>query len=112
MKERLLEILQHALGVDRYGRGEQYRNYFVAGGDIATSCRELVALGFMIEHPASELTGGDPCFCVTDAGKKAMTAESPQPPKLTRSQQRYQRFLDADCGKPFKEWLKSPYGAR
>ena len=39
-------------------------------------------------------------------GKAAMLAESPKPPKLTRSQQRYRRFLKADVGVSFREWLK------
>ena len=43
---------------------------------------------------------------VTEAGKQAVRDESPPPPKLTRSQKRYRRFLNADTGRPFREWLK------
>jgi hypothetical protein len=43
---------------------------------------------------------------VTDAGKVAMLEQSPKPPKLTRSQQRYRRYLDADAGASFREWLE------
>ena len=106
MTKPQLEILQHSLGVDQYGRGARYRNYFV-GSDPA--CRELVALGYMREYPASELTGGDPLFRVTQDGVKAMLAESPNPPKLTRGQRRYREWLSsgaADCGYPFGDWLK------
>lgn len=106
MNERLLHILQHSLGVDRYGRGTQYRNHFVAGFDDLENCRELVRLGFMVERPASVLTGGDPVFFVTDAGKRAMRELSPKPPKLTRSQKRYRAWLDSDSGYSFGEWLK------
>lgn len=104
MNPRLLEILQHALGVDQYGRGACTRNHFCAGGDDVADCAELVAIGFMRTFRRSYL----PYFncTVTDAGKAAMLAASPQPPKLTSAQQRYQRFLDADCGESFREWLK------
>lgn len=105
MTPKQLHILQHALGVDQYGLGEQYRNNYVGG---AEECRPLVVMGYMTEHKASEITGGDPLFTVTDAGKKAVKNESPKPPKITRSQQRmmdYRDFADAyDCS--FKDFLK------
>lgn len=97
-----LHTLQHALGVDQYGQGNMFRNHYVGGEN---DCRPLVALGMMTEHPASELTGGDPWFRVTDTGKHAVRDLSPVPPKLTRSQQRYRRFLSADSGMTFREWL-------
>lgn len=99
-----LHILQHSLGVDQYGRGQMFRNHYV--GEDKT-CRELVAMGLMTVHPASELTGGDPWFRVTHDGMVAMRQESPDPPKLSRSQKRYREFLNADCGYSFGEWLKS-----
>lgn len=49
-----LQILQHALGVDEFGRGKQYRNHFCAGGADEVICRELVALGYMREHRWTE----------------------------------------------------------
>ena len=33
MTKRQLEILQHSLGVDQYGRGPQFRNHYCAGSD-------------------------------------------------------------------------------
>lgn len=105
MTPEQLHILQHTLGVDKYGLGEQYRNHYVGGAD---ECRPLVAMGYMTEHKASEITGGDPLFTVTDKGKKAVKDESPKPPKITRSQQKmidYRDFADAyDC--TFKDFLK------
>ncbi len=100
MTAEQLQILQHSLGVDQYGRGEMYRNHFCAGGDD-----ELVALGYMQQHATTDWL---PYYnvSVTDAGKQAMLNESPNRPKLTRSQQRYRDFLDADCGMSFFEWLK------
>ncbi len=100
-----LEILQHALGVDNYGRGPQYRNYFCAGEDDAVTCRELVSMGYMTMFEREYL----PYYncTVTTEGKAAMFAQSPKPPKLTRSQQRYRDFLNADTGVSFGEWLKA-----
>ena len=103
MTTEQFHTLQHALGLDQYGQGSMYRNHYVGGEN---ECRPLVAMGYMIERPASELTGGDPLFQVTEAGKQAVRAESPKPPKLTRGQLRYRRFLNADCGHSFGEWLK------
>jgi hypothetical protein len=102
MTPEQLHILQHTLGVDQFGQGRMYRNYYVGGVE---ECRPIVQLGFMTEHPASELTGGDPWFRVTEAGKAAMLVESPKPPKLTRSQLRYREFLRADSGLSLVAWV-------
>lgn len=106
MTPEQLHVLQHSLGVDKYGQGAMHRNHFCAGGKDVELCRSLAALGFMIERPASELTGGDPLFHVTATGKHAVRNESPKPPKLTRGQRRYREFLHADTGRRFGEWLK------
>ena len=106
MTKRQLEILQHSLGVDQYGQGRLYRNHFCAGeGDEAT-CRELVALGYMQQHKTTDWLPYYNCS-VTEAGKAAMLAESPKPPKLTRSQQRYRAYLHADMDMTFIEWIKA-----
>lgn len=42
-----------------------------------------------------------------EAGKRHVTEHSPPPPKLTRSQKRYEAWLDADCGLTFGEFLRS-----
>lgn len=91
MTARQLEILQHALGADKYGRRERYndRNYYI-GEDVVAN--ELSALGLMKKYPGNAATGGDPCYRVTDAGIKAMRDNSPNPPKLTRSQKRFARY--------------------
>lgn len=110
MTSKQLGILQHALGVDQYGRGEMYRNHYCAGGDDEAACRELVEAGFMRQHATTELFPYFNCS-VTDAGRLAMFEASPKPPKLTRAQSRYRRFLDADCGLSFREWLATPFAA-
>lgn len=109
----LLHVLQHALGRNQYGKsrdgGEDYRNHFCAGeghADFAT-CREAVAQGLMQEHAPREISGGDYIFTVTDAGKAHIAEHSPPEPKLTRGQARYRRWLAADCGMTFGEWLRA-----
>jgi hypothetical protein len=51
------------------------------------------------------ITGGDGCFIVTDAGRAYVAKHSPPPPKLTRSQRRFQAFLDEASGLSCGEWL-------
>lgn len=102
-----LHILQHSLGLDRYGRGTMYRNHFVAGAKDVASCDALAELGLMTRSEGSVLTGGCPAFFVTEAGKRVAVAISEKPPKLTRSQRRYQQWLDADGGMSFGQYLKS-----
>ena len=111
MTARQLEILQHGLGVDRYGQGPQYRNHFCAGGDDEATCRELVALGYMQQHRTTDWLPYFNCS-VTEAGKLAVAQESPKPPKLSRSQRRYREWLNGHTGRPFGEWLKDISAAR
>lgn len=103
-----LAVLQHSLGVDHFGRGRQYRNHFCAGPghDDYDTCMELVALELMTRRAGTELTGGDDLFLVTDEGRAYVATNSPAPPKLTRSQQRYRQYLDAEANMPFGDWLK------
>jgi hypothetical protein len=105
-----LSILQHSLGVDQFGQGRQYRNHYCSGAgstgwDILV---EMVERGLMTRRDDGPW-GGDSMFYVTDAGRKYVAQHSPPPPKLTRSQQRYQRYCEADCSLTFREWLASPY---
>lgn len=108
LNEEQIHVLQHSLGVDQYGRGRQYRNHFAT--DIGTTdwpvCIGLCALGLMEDQGKYEMCGGMHIFTVTERGKKEMAKQSPSPPKLTRSQRRYQAFLEADSGLCFSEWLK------
>lgn len=105
MSAEQLHILQHSLGVDKYGQGQMYRNHFCAGGGDEGICRQLITLGYMRQH---RTTGVFPDFncSVTEKGKAAMRSESPRPPRLTRGQKRYLQFLNADSGESFGEWLK------
>lgn len=101
-----LHILQHSLGVDRFGQGKQYRNHFVTGeGSLDhPDCMALVGMGYMTRRQGSALTGEMDVFFVTDAGKAAVAEQSP---KLTPAQKRYRAWLDADCGLSFIEYCKA-----
>lgn len=110
MTSEQLHILQHALGSDIYGQWPKghdwyYRDYYIGEDPIA---EELVSLGYMSKFPGNTATGGDVCYRVTGNGIVAMRAASPKAPRLTKSQQRYQRFLRwADAtGGSFREFLK------
>ncbi|HYG43189.1 MAG TPA: hypothetical protein VEA17_09735 [Bordetella sp.] len=114
--ERGLTILQHALGVDRHGRGSQYRNHFVTGPGSTDypDCMALVESGMMQRRPGSEISGGSDIFTVTETGKQYVSEHSPKPPTLTRAQRRYRYWLRvADCFPDweFGDWLRSPYAA-
>lgn len=102
-----LHILQHSLGLDQYGQGQMYRNHFCAGADDEPICRTLVDAGLMrVFAPNASPYPYYNCT-VTEAGKQAVREQSPKPPKLTRSQQRYRDFLLADSGISFIEWIKA-----
>ncbi|MEY2151150.1 hypothetical protein AB7849_09545 [Rhodanobacter sp. 115] len=109
-----LHILQHSLGVDRYGQGKQYRNHFVTGKGSKDfdGCMALVDAGLMTRRPGNAITGGDDFFHVTPEGVDFVALQSPAAPKLTRSQRRYQEWLDADCGCSFAEWIGVPRSGR
>lgn len=103
-----LQILRHALGVGAGGWELSNRNHFVTGegGADHRHCMALVARGFMVQRAGNAITGGDDLFMVTDAGRAALQEHTPPPPKLTRSQQRYQQFLRYDGGVTFGEYLR------
>lgn len=110
-----LKILRHAIGYDDDGndryRGataEARRNHFVTHPQAPdwTTCKALVALGYMADHGPRIILDGDHLFSVTDEGREVVMLHKPSRKKLTASQRRYQQFLDADCGMSFKQWLK------
>jgi hypothetical protein len=111
MTKEQLKILQHSLGVDKHGltpKGYRpyTRNHFCAGISDEPTCRELVAMGYMVQHERREDLPYFNCS-VTNEGMKAMHAASPNPPKMSRSAKRfeeYRTFSDAfDC--TFRQWL-------
>ncbi|MEZ2220721.1 hypothetical protein [Rhizobium sp. RCC_161_2] len=108
MTPKQLHILQHTLGLDQHGRGTFYRNHFVTGEGSKdhADCMTLVGLGFMSVRRDHPLAGGDDCFWATEEGKRAAVSESPAPPKLSRSKQRYIDFLAYDGSMTFMEYIR------
>lgn len=107
---RGLHILQHSLGVDKYGQGNQYRNHFVTGEGSTDypDCEALVRAGLMVRQKGGRLTGGDDAFFVTEEGKRYVATNSPPAPKLTRGQQRYREWLNVSdaTGETFIEFCR------
>lgn len=107
LEDDALQILQHSLGLNRYGQGPRFRNHFVAGGHDLIVCRGLAALGLMVEHPASDLTGGSPWFNVSPLGIDAVEHQSPLPPpaypEASVSRKRTLDYLQANSGYNFAE---------
>lgn len=72
------ELMRHALGVQPYSGGrwsKPYRNHFVAGGDNRAVWDGLVTDGFARKSSdGSELTGGHPCYVVTEIGREKALA--------------------------------------
>lgn len=105
-----LHILQHSLGLDKYGQGTQYRNYYVTDHESPSGmeCEKLVQLGLMCSHGREALCGGMTYYYVTPSGKEAVAKHSPAPPKLTRSQKRYRAYLKSGFSSvgTFGEYLK------
>jgi hypothetical protein len=104
MTKEQIHILQHSLGITD-GKIE-YRNYYATDPNDA-DCLELERLGFMISRPCP-IDDSLRYFHVTEAGKKVAYDNLPPPPKLTRSQKRYQRWLDLDgcTGQTFSEYIR------
>lgn len=103
-----LQIMQHTIGVDQYGRGEQYRNHFVTGegSDDFDTCNQLVNKGLMAVRRNHPLSGGDDCFWLTDAGKQFVAEHSPEHPRISRGKARYGRYLEyGDSFHSFKDFL-------
>ena len=71
------DILRHALGL---GRGDrEYRNHFVTGPGSTDypHCEALVAEGLMSRREGHHLSGGDPIYSVTEAGKSVARGVTP-----------------------------------
>lgn len=103
-----IDLLQHALGLDKFGRGRAYRNHFVTSPGCTDwkDCCALVKGGLLHDHGAREIAGGSHVFSVTDEGRAYVRTHSAHMPKFTRSQLRYLRWLDEDSGVGFGEWLR------
>jgi hypothetical protein len=111
-----LNVLRHAIGVDDNGNDrylhartmDERRNRFVTdpAGEDGQNCQRNVEQGWMADHGAQKMMGGMHYYTVTDEGMKVVLLHKPWKPKTSKSKQRYQDFLNADCGLRFGEWLK------
>ena len=109
LKERL-HILQHSLGVDKYGHGNQYRNHFATGpgNDDFDNCCSLVEMGLMQDFGTRSFTGDMHCFVVTPAGIDYVALNSPKrppEPKLTASQKRYRDYIESEYPDSYAEYI-------
>jgi hypothetical protein len=98
MTPEQLSMLQHSLGADQYGqRTRHYDRRYIACDPKSPSqqrCEELVAMGLMkCNGSRPEIYGSLIFYEATDAGVSAMLKESTAPPKKTRAQRRYEKFL-------------------
>jgi hypothetical protein len=107
-----LHILQHALGVDQYGQGQQYRSHFVTGPGSKDydDCEALVTAGMMTVRRDYMGKGmlGNHCYHVTQKGSTAVAMESPPPPKIPKARRRYLAWANLDLGISFREFLTHP----
>lgn len=120
-----LHILQHSLGCDKHGRPTPlgrtpnhddefgcYRNRFITDPQSPDGfyCTALTSLGLMHDHGPQNIAGGMHCYSVTQAGYEAMRAESPSPPKISKSKRRWAayRAIREVCDFTFAEYLKWP----
>ena len=106
--KKKLHIIQHALGLDRFGQGAFYRNHFVldVGCNNYQTLQSLVEEGLMTESErlsGSDLTGGGSCFYVTEKGRAWVIKNSPHHPKTSKAKERYRRYLD--CGECFESFI-------
>lgn len=102
-----IHILRHSLGLDDTGRGREYRNHFATdpGTTDWPDIEALIAAGLMEDRGEVAMWGGLHGIIVTEAGKRIARQQDPRP-KVSRSRRRYLRFLEADSGLSFGEWLK------
>src|SRR6187402_1773320 len=101
-----LLILRHALGYAESGSGKETRNYYCTDPDDK-ECVKLVKEGKMARGKPIEFAGGLQYFFVTQAGRDFVRQANKTKKVLNRNQKTYQRYLEADCGMTFIEWLVS-----
>ena len=107
--EKTLHVLQHALGLDQYGRGAGHRNYFVTdcGTTDWPTCVMTAADGLMTQTKGNAITGGGDVFRVTPAGMVWVQQHSPKVLMLIRVQRTYRKWARADNNMTFGTWLKA-----
>jgi len=99
-------LMHHTAGMIS---GEK-RNWFAcsAEGRDYEELSILVSRGFASVRNAPQWSGDDVVFSLTASGLMHAKDKLPEPEpvkKLTRSQQNYKNYLDADCGLTFADYM-------
>lgn len=120
LTEKQFDIIGHSLGVNAYhakhSRSKRdkilppdfYRNYFCAGTDNHS---DYPILSELESNKLAERFNkfDNLCFAITEKGKRLFIekfiSEIQKDFTQTKSGQRYQDFLDADCGYDFSDFL-------
>lgn len=101
-------VMFHTIGLGRI----ESRNWFGTGanGKDYEDLKFLESIGMAKSNRAPSWSGDDVIFCLTEEGKNIAYVEferrKPPVKKLTRSQKRYQEYLDAsDCYDSFAHFI-------
>ncbi len=102
-----LAPLLHALGLDER-HDQPWRDYYVTDAGAPPEIIALVDRGLMEERRRPGFLGDTSrLFGATSEGRTlAIAANKAARPKVPRSAARYLRWLDADLGMPFGEYLR------
>lgn len=106
LTEPAIHVLLHATGWSTAVHAAEggYRSHYCAGPDAVPACEELVAAGLAVRRDVSWVP--DATYLVNETGQAiARGIAEKRRPRLTRSQERYRRFLRLDSGLTFREFL-------
>lgn len=99
------QLMQHCCGLSN---GEK-RNFFGTskGYPDSDEFEKLVSIGLAVSHKPPSWSGDTALYTLTDEGKRVAAETMPKPKKLTRGQQRYQRYLEyGDCFDSFVDFCR------
>ncbi len=112
LDEQCARVLLHMLGLTR--SESPYRNHYVAGpGHHSSDALDRLVGAGLVEATRRPgfLLDDSINYRATDAGRAVALAEKERRrPRLTRSQERYRRWIDSGCadsGWPFGDWIKA-----
>jgi len=98
-------LMHHTCGLSN---GES-RNWFVTNptSKDGVEFEKLINGGLAIKQAAPSWAGDKVIYSLTEKGKQIAKDTMPKPPKLTRGQKRYKRFLEyGDCFDSFIEFCR------
>jgi hypothetical protein len=91
-----MEISNHELEIMRHTISGPNRNWF-GTSEKSKDCApfdRLCGLGLATKSPAPSFWGDDFVFSLTEKGREMVIENEPIPPKVSKSKQRYKRFLE------------------